>query len=126
MVAPNPKQIAVRIRALFDATVGKKKGKTLRLTRAQFNALAGRKKVEDEPVFIPTVRACKRDGLHLLRVGSAYAVVEAVTADGWLEPEAKAVTSIAKRAPALPAKKGIAKTALNPAAAWPSPTGKKP
>ena len=79
MVAPNPKQIAVRIRALFDATVGKKKGKTLRLTRAQFNALAGRKKVEDESVFVPTVSACKRDGLHLLRVGSAYAVVEAVT-----------------------------------------------
>lgn len=124
--------IASRLIKAHDEHTRRIKYKCLALTLQQFNAAAGRQKVEDT-VYVAVARILGKSGLHLLRYGPRYLLVSSESYDAFPTPK-KADIGLWKktsqrrkeaarttRAPAPPAR-----TALTPAEAWPFPTGNKP
>ncbi len=112
---PKPAEIADRILSAYQATSPRKKAKSLLLPKAQFNALAGRSKIDGDAIFTPTAAALKRKTKHtlmLVRVGGDFAVLDRATIDGF-DVATKAVIAASKKAP-------------SPAAAWPFSTGGLP
>lgn len=95
MPQPDPKEIARRLLTLHSAIAPRKKAKCVRLSKAQFNSLAGRQKIE-ESIFVPIVRELRKHKLHLARVGTVLAIVDEATVTGWLEADKNAIRSAIK------------------------------
>jgi hypothetical protein len=111
MQQPEPAEIADRLVRLRDAMAPRKKVKSLFITKALFNKLAERQKIE-EAIFVPVSRRLRRSGLLLVRMEGGFAVVDAATIEAWERPRALDV-------------RRCMKPGLDPAAAWPFPTGRK-
>ena len=112
MSQPQPLEIAERLLELHASTAPRKKIKGLRITKAQFNVLAGRQKIEDS-ILIPIIRKLRREKLHLVRIGDIFAILDEGTVGRWDAPDQKMVRQISK--PRRP----------SPQAAWPFSIGKK-
>lgn len=113
MPQPDPKEIARRLLNLYSAIAPRKKAKCIRLTKAQFNKLAGRTKIETT-IFEKIVSALRRDKLNLSRVGAAFVIVDETTVTGWLEADKKSISSAIKH------------QLLSPEVAWPFAAPFKP
>jgi N-acyl-L-homoserine lactone synthetase len=114
MTQPEPKEIARRLLALHSAIAPRKKAKCVRLSKAQFNTLAGRQKIE-ETIFVRIVRELRKHKLDLARVGTTFAIVDETTVAGWLEADKQAIRL---------AIKPVDRLVLQ--AAWPFPSASKP
>ena len=116
MTQPDSTEIARRLFSLFEAISPRKKAKSIRLTKEQFNKLAERTKIESV-ILTPATGVLRRKGIHLIRVGDIYALINETTIESWISADARAVTA---------AKKTPSPTTLNPQAAWPFPIAAKP
>lgn len=94
MSQPSPSEVAARLLELYDGTSPRKKAKDLRITKAQFNALAGRQKIVDS-IRTPIVRKLRKRKLHLIRLGNVFAILDDGTVKKWDEPDQKFVRKIA-------------------------------
>ncbi|MDF2462433.1 MAG: hypothetical protein K0Q43_668 [Ramlibacter sp.] len=120
---PTPALIATRLVEIYASTCPRKKAKAIRLTKKQFNSIAGRTKIEDA-ILNPTVRALRRHGIQLVRISDTFALLDDLTLATWLEPEKAAFRNAMKLRSAVTA--SAAETAVNPQAAWPFPTTATP
>ena len=77
MTAPLPGEevIAERLRISFTNNTRRRRSKVLVLDRTQFNAAAGRGKVEDT-VFVKVVRRLWRSRIRLLRYEGCYVLID--------------------------------------------------
>jgi len=111
MPQPTAAEIADRLVRLRDRLAPRKKTKSLFITKAQFNRLAGRSKIE-EAILVPVCRQLRRSQLQLVRLEGGFALLDGGTIGAWLQP-GNSDLRIFAREPL-------------PAAAWPFPTGSKP
>lgn len=123
MTHPTPALIAARLAEIYASTSPRRRAKTIRLTKKQFNSIAGRMRIEDA-ILDPTVRALRQRGIQLVRISDTFALLDYATLGTWLEPEKAAIRSAMKLRSVLAAP--AAQTTLHPQAAWPFPTASKP
>lgn len=123
MTQPIPAVIAARLAYLYASTSPRRKAKPIRLTKKQFNSIAGRMKIEDA-ILDPTVRALRRKDIHLVRIADSFALLNEMTLASWPEPEKATIRNAMKLPSVLPAP--AAQTTLDPQAAWPFPTAAYP
>jgi hypothetical protein len=125
--------VATRLARVHERSFEAKRGnRCLRLKHDAFYRIAGRQKLTNSVYLRIASELLARGQLVLGRDDEGFVLVPVATARAW--PEAAAATlanELKRKPPQQPVakstqRKGVAKTALSPAAAWPFPTGNEP
>lgn len=116
MTQPTPAVIATRLANIFSETSPRKKTKAIRLTKAQFNAISERTKIEDA-ILDPITRALWKHRIRLVRIADSFALLDEATLAAWLEPERASIRNAIRQSRV---------TTKSSQAAWPYPTASRP
>lgn len=126
MPALTPSDIAAHLSALYSQEFGGKSAGRYVLSKDEFKRLSGRERLET--VIVARIREdlLKNHQLVLLETNDTYGVIREEDVLRWGEVSRGAVTKQSKRRPGAGEQRQRVKTVLNPAAAWPFPTGVRP
>jgi hypothetical protein len=113
MTLPTPALIADRLWGIYSETSPRKNAKTLRLTKEQFNLLAGRDNIQNS-TLVAVSNAVRKYGIFLFRIDYHFVIVDPLSILKWQLPDKKTIRSAAKR------------NTVNPQAPWPFSTASKP